>query len=168
MRKILTLPLALAALSGCSSIINGSTQELMINTNPSGADCAVQRQGLTIGRVAPTPGAVTVKKTKYDIQLICTKPGYQTAQYYNRSGSEGATWGNIILGGGIGWAIDSASGSDNHYESPVNMTMVPLQPGEVVVVPQMTPMPLQPQVKQPAQSQTPQLMTGPGDKKKRL
>ncbi|MFN4088863.1 MAG: hypothetical protein ACK4QW_07435 [Alphaproteobacteria bacterium] len=34
--------------------------------------------------------------------------------------------GNIILGGGIGWAIDSASGADNKYTSPVNMTLVPL------------------------------------------
>ena len=33
---------------------------------------------------------------------------------------------NIILGGGIGWAIDSASGADNKYTSPVNLTLVPL------------------------------------------
>ncbi len=30
-------------------------------------------------------------------------------------------------GGGIGWAIDSASGADNKYTSPVNITLVPLK-----------------------------------------
>jgi hypothetical protein len=37
----------------------------------------------------------------------------------------GATFGNIVLGRAIGWAIDSASGADNKYESPVNLTLVP-------------------------------------------
>lgn len=39
----------------------------------------------------------------------------------------GATFGNIVLGGGIGWAIDSASGADNKYTSPVNITLVPVK-----------------------------------------
>jgi hypothetical protein len=58
------------------------------------------------------------------------KSGYQMATYYNHSGAAGATFGNIILGGGIGWAIDSATGSDNKYESPVNITLVPNIPGQ--------------------------------------
>lgn len=41
----------------------------------------------------------------------------------NHSGSAGATFGNIVAGGLIGWGIDSASGSDNKYDSPVNMTL---------------------------------------------
>jgi hypothetical protein len=44
----------------------------------------------------------------------------------NKSGAAGATFGNIVLGGGIGWAVDSATGSDNKYDSPVNLSMVPL------------------------------------------
>jgi hypothetical protein len=44
----------------------------------------------------------------------------------NKSGAAGATFGNIVLGGGIGWAIDSATGSDNKYDSPVNLSLVPL------------------------------------------
>jgi hypothetical protein len=37
------------------------------------------------------------------------------------------TFGNIVVGGGIGWAIDSSTGSDNKYTSPVNISMVPEQ-----------------------------------------
>jgi hypothetical protein len=53
------------------------------------------------------------------------KDGYQQTTYLNHSGVAGATFGNIVLGGGVGWAIDSASGADNKYESPVNMTLLP-------------------------------------------
>jgi hypothetical protein len=53
------------------------------------------------------------------------QPGFDQATYLDHSGAAGATFGNIVLGGGIGWAIDSAAGADNKYESPVNLTMVP-------------------------------------------
>ena len=122
MRHLIALPLLLL-LPACATIMEGSSQEVMVNTNPEGASCALNRQGETIGRINPTPGAVTVKKSKYDLTIVCTKAGYEKATYLNHSGSEGATFGNIILGGGIGWAVDSANGSDNHYDSPVNISL---------------------------------------------
>lgn len=84
---------AAIGVSACSSIVEGTSQEIAISTSPSGADCALEREGITIARVNPTPGA---------------------------------TFGNIILGGGVGWIIDSASGADNKYTSPVNIPLVPL------------------------------------------
>jgi hypothetical protein len=112
---------------GCSSIIEGTHQEIMVNTNPSGAACAFYREGGKIGELATSPGAVLVKKTKRDITILCAKDGYQQATYLNHSGTAGATLGNIILGGGIGWAIDSAAGADNKYDSPVNVSLVPVR-----------------------------------------
>jgi hypothetical protein len=114
-------------MSGCSSVIEGTSQEIVVNTNPAGANCSLDRQGVSIARINPTPGAATIKKTKYDITIVCKKDGYQDATYMNKSGSAGATFGNIVLGGGIGWAIDSASGADNKYDSPVNITLVPVK-----------------------------------------
>ncbi len=107
MKKLLTLFASIGLLSGCSSVIEGTSQELTVNTNPAGADCSLERQGTSIAHIA-TPGAATIKKTKYDILVRCNKPGYQEATYMNHSGAAGATFGNIILGGGVGWAIDSA------------------------------------------------------------
>jgi hypothetical protein len=121
---------AASCLGGCSSVIEGTSQEILVNTNPAGANCEFLREGNVIARVQQTPGGVTIKKTKYDITLKCSKPGYQEATYLNHSGAAGATFGNIILGGGIGWAIDSASGADNKYDGTVNMTMVPNMPGQ--------------------------------------
>lgn len=126
-RKIQSLAVvaSLAALSGCASIIEGSSQQVMVNTNPAGADCALYREGIRIGTLQNTPGSVLISKTKHDVWIACVKQGFQQATYFDHSGAAGATVGNIILGGGIGWAIDSASGADNKYESPVNVTLLP-------------------------------------------
>ena len=127
--KMYALPVLLL-LGACSSIIEGTSQEIMVNTNPAGANCSLNRQGLSIARINPTPGAATIKKLKYDITIVCDKDGYQEATYLNHSGVAGATFGNIVLGGGIGWAVDSAAGADNKYDSPVNITLVPLERDE--------------------------------------
>ncbi len=110
-------------LSGCSSIIEGRSQEININTTPPAATCTLTRHDETIGTVTPTPGSIYIEKTKYDIMITCKKKGYETATYLNHSGAAGATVGNIILGGGIGWAIDSAAGADNKYDTPVNISL---------------------------------------------
>jgi len=122
MKKFVLLA-AIAALAGCSSIIEGTSQELIVNTTPEGANCELQRENQVIGRVNPTPGGITVKKTKHDITVVCTKKGYEKATFFNKSDVAGATVGNIILGGGIGWAIDSANGADNKYTTPMNIPM---------------------------------------------
>ena len=124
MRYRIAAAVAALSLTACSSIIEGTSQEIVINANPSGADCALEREGIVIAHVNPTPGAATIKKTKHDILIRCHKDGFEEATYFNKSGAAGATFGNIVLGGGIGWAVDSAAGADNKYDSPVNITMV--------------------------------------------
>ena len=126
MFRILGCLFLAAYLGACSSIIEGTSQKIMVNTNPSGADCAFVREGVSIARVNPTPGAATIKKTKHDMNIVCNLEGYQEAVFWNKSDVAGATLGNILLGGFVGWAIDSASGADNKYESPVNVTLVPV------------------------------------------
>ena len=115
--------LLLLPLCACASIIDGSSQQITINTSPESADCELVRQDLPIGRINPPPGRVVIKKTKHDIIVTCKKSGYETTKHFLKSGSQDATWGNIVAGGGIGWAIDSASGADNYYETPVNISL---------------------------------------------
>ncbi len=125
--RIVLLLICAVPLGACSSIIEGTSQEIAVNTNPSGAECNFIREGRSIGRISRTPSALTIKKTKHDITIECDLDGYQTATFHNKSDVADATFGNIVLGGGIGWAIDSASGADNMYTSPVNITLVPLK-----------------------------------------
>lgn len=121
-RKFAAAAIVLAC-SGCATILDGTSQEIVVNTNPSGANCDLNRHGEHIGSVSNTPGKITVQKTKYEIQIVCHKPGYEDSTYLNNSGTAGATFGDIVLSGGIGWAVDSSTGSDNKYDSPVNITL---------------------------------------------
>jgi len=125
MKSLVIIVAATLAVAGCASIIDGTTQEIAVNTNPAGAKCVVNRKSVPIGTVVSTPGAVTIKKTKDDITVVCDKDGYQQATFMDHSGVAGSTYANIILGGGIGWAIDSSSGADNEYLTPINISMVP-------------------------------------------
>jgi len=128
MRSIKLIAGALTAISlgACSTVIEGTSQMIRVETSPPGANCVFTREGQTIASVSSTPGTVKIDKTKYDITITCTKDGYQTATYLNHSGAAGATFGNIILGGGVGWAVDSATGSDNKYDSSVLVTLNPV------------------------------------------
>jgi hypothetical protein len=123
--RVIAAVAACVSVGACSTIIEGRSQQILVNTNPSGADCGLYRQNVRIATVQNAPGSALIEKTKHDMWIVCVKQGYQMATFYNHSGAAGATFGNIILGGGIGWAIDSASGADNKYESPVNITLVP-------------------------------------------
>lgn len=114
-------------LTGCSTIIAGRTQTITIQTNPPGAACEFTQNGKIIGSVNPTPGALMVTKTKHDISVLCKKDGYQETTDYLESGTEGATFANIIAGGVIGWGIDSASGADNKYPEVRTIALVPIE-----------------------------------------
>lgn len=123
-RAVLALTV-LCILSGCATILSGRTQTITVNSNPPGARCELVREGNVVGSVESTPGAVTLVKTKHDIDVVCKKGGFVEAKEFAKSGTEGSVFGNIILGGGIGWAIDSAAGTDNKYPEVVTVNLVP-------------------------------------------
>jgi uncharacterized protein YceK len=118
------------SLSGCASVIDGTSQEIQVVTNPSGAKCDFYREGVKVGSVIDTPGALTVKRRKYDLTIKCNKPGYSEAEFLNHSGTSAMIAGNIaadlILTAGISSIVDSASGADNRYDPVVNITLAPL------------------------------------------
>ena len=114
-----------AAASGCASIVEGTDQSVTIQTTPSGASCELKRDGQVIGVVNPTPGTVTVDKSKDDIAVICKKDGYQDASGAFSSGFQGMTFGNILFGGLIGVAVDAGSGAMHEYPASVTVPMAP-------------------------------------------
>jgi len=111
----------------CAVILSGRSQNLNIQTNPPGANCELTRQGEMLGRINPTPGALMVIKTKHNISILCKKEGYQDSTQVLISGTEGATFGNILAGGVIGWGVDSAAGADNKYPEITVVTLIPLE-----------------------------------------
>ena len=122
--------LVAALLPGCATLLEGTSQEILVSTNPAGAACTLEREGQTIATVAVTPGAALVQRRKYDITIKCKKDGFEDAVYVNNSGlASGAVAGNVaadlLLTAGLSSIVDSASGADNQYESTVNITMIP-------------------------------------------
>jgi hypothetical protein len=134
MRPLLLI-VPLVALSGCASIIEGSTQEITVNTTPAGAKCAMMRNGQHIAEVASSPGSAVIKKTGADVTISCTKPGYQEASVVDNSDVAAATFGNIIAGGLVGVVIDAADGSIHKYDPAVSVTLEPLVPPAAATAP---------------------------------
>jgi len=127
-------------LSGCVSVFEGTSQDISVVTNPTGAECAFKRDdGRDMGIVGATPGKLTVRKSKYDLTITCKKAGYQDAAYINHSGTSATIAANVavdlLLTAGISSIVDSANGADNKYDSVVNISMVPLTPVAAAAAP---------------------------------
>src|SRR5262245_15501990 len=98
MRGILSASAVLAlGLGGCATVVEGTSQNIMIATQPPGASCTVMRQGQQIAAVIATPGNVRIDKSKNDLQVSCTKEGYEPTTAVYSSHFNGTTFGNIIL-----------------------------------------------------------------------
>lgn len=110
-------------LSGCASVIEGESQDIAVHTTPEGANCTFMRNNVSLGAIPSTPGTLHVSKTKDDISITCDKPGYRTATYLNSSEYPEYNWAYILVGGPIGWGIDSSTGADNQYASPVSLDL---------------------------------------------
>ena len=129
--RLFILTFVVCGATGCATILAGRSQTVTVATNPPGARCELLREGRVIGTVENTPGAITLNKTKHDIDVVCRKDGFTDAKGFGESGTEGATFGNIVLGGLIGWGVDSAVGADNKYPEVMTVNLVPASLGAV-------------------------------------
>jgi len=133
MNKILSagavLALAFAA-SGCATVMNGTSQPVEFQSDPSGAQIR-----LVNGMTCETPCRYELKRGK-DNMVTITKDGYQPVDVYIQSRTGGGTFGNILAGGIIGGVVDGSNGASNHlYPDPVSVRLVPVgQTGEAVLL----------------------------------
>jgi uncharacterized protein YceK len=125
MKHILFPLLAAVSLSGCATIMEGTTQSVTVATTPPGAHCTIDREGGRIGEIATTPGSLQLNKSGKDLSITCVKAGYQTATIAQSPDFSGTTFGNIIIGGGIGAIADAASGANYKYPTQVNVALAP-------------------------------------------
>lgn len=113
-----------ALLPACATVVEGTSDTVTLSTNPAGATCTVDRNGERVAAVATTPGSVRIGKSRHDLNVTCTKEGYQPATVAASSKFTGATFGNVIAGGFVGVAVDAASGANNRYPSEVKLDLV--------------------------------------------
>jgi hypothetical protein len=111
-----------AALSGCATIVEGTTQSVSVNTTPEqGAACTLTNSQGTW--YVTSPGSTTVHKTKTDMDVTCQKDGYQSGHVVAVSHFGGTTFANVIAGGVVGVGVDAASGANYSYDSPINVAL---------------------------------------------
>jgi hypothetical protein len=122
-------------LTGCATITRGTSEQLMIQSEPSGATVR-----LSNGFTGVTPAIFTVPR-KGDVIVKVTKEGYEDAELILKSqlsgkGTAGFV-GNVLIGGIIGGGIDVATGATlSHVPNPVHATLVPKAAPAAVVITQ--------------------------------
>lgn len=115
-----------AALSGCATVVDGTSQSVAITSPPTtGAYCTLtSKEG---NWSVLTPGVATVEKSRDDIVAHCTKDGWQDASATIPSDFQGWTVGNLVFGGVVGFGVDALSGAMNKYPHAFQIPMQPIK-----------------------------------------
>ena len=111
----------LTFLVSCSSIFNGSKDEVTINSNPIEAEITID--GMKMG---VTPKTVELKRGKIHVIEI-RKSGFESYKIATSNSIAGWFWGNLLCGGVIGMVIDLATG--NAYDVDPDVIDVTLNKG---------------------------------------
>ena len=114
----LIIPCLALTLSGCASIVTGTSQQVTVDSNPGGAKCLIYRNGARLHE-GTTPMTFSVDKSMKDLNIACADAIQREARGKSKAGIQPWVFGNIILGGLIGIIIDIASGAVSLYDSPV-------------------------------------------------
>lgn len=135
------MPLALVAglvaisavFTGCATITRGTTEQLTILSDPSGASVR-----LSNGFTGVTPATFTIPR-KGEVVVTVMKEGYKSidVQVFAKVSNAGTAGflGNALIGGVIGGGVDIATGAMlSHTPNPVHVTLVAAAPPAAPVV----------------------------------
>ncbi len=112
--------LSSVALSGCATVINGTSQDYKVKTDPSGATVK-----FTNGSTCVSPCEISLKR-RHDTRADITRDGYKPVYVLVQSKTGGAAAGNILLGGLVGGVVDGSNGSTNFLSpTPLSVKLVP-------------------------------------------
>jgi hypothetical protein len=118
-------------LTGCASVVRGTSETVSINSQP--ADASIRT---SLGHSCPTSPCVVEVSRKTVFTAFAEKPGYKPGQMFidTKFSGEGAAGlaGNILIGGVIGVGVDAATGATlDHVPNPAIIVLVPTDsPGE--------------------------------------
>jgi hypothetical protein len=131
MKSLLAALAAAAMLSGCASVARGTTEKVVINSEP--ADATIRT---SLGHSCPQSPCTVEVSRKSEFTAYAEKEGYKPGQVYVGTGFSGGgaagLAGNILVGGVIGVGVDAMTGATlDHSPNPAHITLVPVgEPGE--------------------------------------
>lgn len=117
MKKLILAALAAASAfttGGCATVLNGTNVDYTTESRPEGATAK-----FTNGMECKTPCTLEMKR-KTDQRVDLYADGYKPTYVLIQSKLGGGSFGNILLGGGIGAVVDGTNGSSNRlYPRPL-------------------------------------------------
>ncbi|WP_081609603.1 translation initiation factor 2 [Mesorhizobium sp. STM 4661] len=122
---------AALAVSGCASVVRGTTEKVSINSEPP--DAAIRT---SLGHSCPASPCTVEVSRKEGFTAFAEKEGYKPGSIYigTKMSGNGAVGlaGNILVGGLIGVGVDAVTGATlDHFPNPAVITLVPVDaPGE--------------------------------------
>lgn len=124
--SLITAIVAFAVLPGCASITGQKTQAISVQTHTRGTQVVDAKCVLINDKgtwFLSTPGSIMVQKSYGDMSVKCEKTDMSPGMAYYQSKSNGGVWGNLLLGGVVGYAIDAGSGSGFDYPTLMTVEM---------------------------------------------
>lgn len=123
--KSLCVVMSLLSLTGCASVTGSKLQPVSVQTIHENQE--VSGVGCTLTNDADkwyvtTPGSVTIQKSTGDLAVECKKDGVAGRETVVSKGN-GAVWGNILIGGGIGYVIDRNTGAGFDYPTSITVAV---------------------------------------------
>ena len=121
--KFVSIIILSLIISGCASTMSGNSQPVTVSSNVDGARCTLTNEKGSWS--LQTPGSAVVTNSRENLSVRCEKKGYESAVVSVPSKhKDSATWGNVVLGGGIGYIWDRKTGAAFIYPSTINMSLI--------------------------------------------
>jgi hypothetical protein len=107
----------IVAMSGCAFGVNKAYDDISLNSDPSGAQCRIERMSQPIAQVKATPAVVRVPRSSHPIEIYCSKDGEAGARTVF-PGVDPWTYANIPMGG-VPYIIDSLTDGDRELPEAI-------------------------------------------------
>lgn len=105
-------------LTGCASIVDGTTQTIEVDSNPQGATVYVSKRSKDVVgtkvEVGETPITVTIARK--DGIIFLEKEGYEEEEVALVRTMNNWMWGNILLTSPLSTSIDTSTGASNEFD----------------------------------------------------
>jgi hypothetical protein len=109
MKKLAFISCVVLTVTGCSTIMNGKTQSISVDSNVKGAEVMINQ--VVVGQ---TPFVGQAPRGAAP-QITVRKEGYESKTVVAETAFEPVFWGNIIFGGVFGSTTDNSTGAMYKY-----------------------------------------------------
>lgn len=123
-KQVAVIAITAFTLTSCATIVTGTTPKVTINGNTK-EPVDITTSYMTYTNVT-LPTTVKIKRKHLDGQTIkISSPNYKYRDIMIQKETNSWAWGNILIGGLIGWIVDlstncvSAPSTTNYYVSPI-------------------------------------------------